>query len=241
MIFHKRECIVLPLPGAADDEDTMAKQRPIKPAPATDVPQPARRASRLAEALSTLRKRNSWKLADISVRTGIAISTLSKVEKNQMSLTYDKLASLSKGLGVDIAYFFSGASELPAGPVVTARRSINRAGDAHYVSTGKYEHWYPSADLFQKRLVPMIAECRARTLAEFGDLHRHTGEEYTYVLEGRIMVHTEFYAPVVLEKDESIYLDSNMGHAYLAAADGPCRVLCVTTSPETEIDELINK
>ena len=30
-------------------------------------------------------------------------------------------------------------------------------------------------------------------------------------------IHTEFYDPIVLEAGESIYLDSSMGHAYVAA------------------------
>src|SRR5690606_36192582 len=42
-------------------------------------------------------------------------------------------------------------------------------------------------------------------------------EEYIHVLEGRLEVHTEFYDPIVLEPGESVYIDSNMGHAYIAA------------------------
>ena len=30
-------------------------------------------------------------------------------------------------------------------------------------------------------------------------------------------VHTEFYDPIVLETGQSVYIDSNMGHAYIAA------------------------
>ena len=45
----------------------------------------------------------------------------------------------------------------------------------------------------------------------------HSGEEYIYVIEGRVEIHTEFYDPIVLEAGESIYIDSNMGHAYVAA------------------------
>ncbi|MET0815492.1 MAG: cupin domain-containing protein, partial [Pseudoxanthomonas sp.] len=44
-----------------------------------------------------------------------------------------------------------------------------------------------------------------------------SGEEYIHVLEGRAEVHTEFYDPIVLEAGESVYIDSNMGHAYIAA------------------------
>jgi hypothetical protein len=37
------------------------------------------------------------------------------------------------------------------------------------------------------------------------------------VLKGGIKVLTEFYDPVVLNVGESIYIDSNMGHAYVTA------------------------
>ena len=43
--------------------------------------------------------------------------------------------------------------------------------------------------------------------------------EYIHVLEGTIVVHTEFYDPVTLKSGEAIYIDSNMGHAYVAADD----------------------
>jgi hypothetical protein len=47
----------------------------------------------------------------------------------------------------------------------------------------------------------------------------HAGEEYIHVLEGTIVVHTEFYDPVKLKTGEAIYIDSNMGHAYVAAEE----------------------
>ncbi len=56
---------------------------------------------------------------------------------------------------------------------------------------------------------------RAHSAHEFGELVRHQGEEFIYVLEGRIEVHSEFYDPVALETGEGIYIDSSMGHAYV--------------------------
>src|SRR3546814_8436462 len=53
--------------------------------------------------------------------------------------------------------------------------------------------------------------------SEFGELVHHQGEEFIYVLEGRIEVHSEFYDPVTLDVGEGIYIDSSMGHAYVVA------------------------
>jgi hypothetical protein len=32
-----------------------------------------------------------------------------------------------------------------------------------------------------------------------------------------------------------MYFDSGMGHAYIAASDGPCRVLSLCSAPETQL------
>src|SRR3546814_17960710 len=56
-----------------------------------------------------------------------------------------------------------------------------------------------------------------KSLDKFGKLVHHSGDEYIHVLEGRLEVHTEFYDPIVLGPGESVYIDSNMGHAYIAA------------------------
>jgi hypothetical protein len=66
-------------------------------------------------------------------------------------------------------------------------------------------------------MVPILTRIRAKSAEEFGALVHHSGEEYIYVLKGSIKVLTEFYDPVVLNVGESIYIDSNMGHAYVTA------------------------
>ncbi len=85
------------------------------------------------------------------------------------------------------------------------------------MNTANYEYHYLCPELRRKRMIPVLARIRARSLEEFGELVRHPGEEFVYVLSGRIEVHTEFYDPVTLGEGESIYLDSSMGHAYVAA------------------------
>jgi mannose-6-phosphate isomerase-like protein (cupin superfamily) len=115
--------------------------------------------------------------------------------------------------------------------VITARRSID-PGDGRLIETKNYLHRYLNPELADKRFVPLIVELRARTLAEFGALLRHPGEEFTLVLAGVVVVHTECYTPVRLEVGQSIYMDSSMGHAYLAGSDAPCRVVSVSTAPQ---------
>ena len=171
----------------------------------------------LGRILKELRGHRNWTLREMSERSGIPVSTLSKVENDRLTLTYDKLLQLSERLHVPIGELFAEAE--PAEEGVTARRSIGRLEDAIRVTTPNYDYYYLCTELRRKRMVPILTRIRAKSLAEFGDLVSHHGEEYIHVLEGTIVVHTEFYDPVTLEAGEAIYIDSNMGHAYVAADD----------------------
>jgi transcriptional regulator with XRE-family HTH domain len=196
----------------------------------------------LGDCLKAARRARGLTLKDVSERTGMALSTLSKVENHQMSLTYDKLLQLSAGLGMEVAELFhpAGTSE-PVQAVPTGRRSISRHGEGQFIRTNAYSYFYQCTELLGKRMVPIIAELAARTLDEFGPLMRHSGEEYLFVLEGRVAVHTEFYAPELLETGDGIYIDSTMAHAYLNAGEGPARALCVCSADSPDLYEQLQK
>jgi transcriptional regulator with XRE-family HTH domain len=188
----------------------------------------------LGQILKELRRHRGWTLREMSERSGIPVSTLSKVEHDRLTLTYDKLLQLSQRLNIRISELF--AETEPAEEGVTARRSIGRSEDAVRVTTPNYDYYYLCTELRRKRMIPIITRIRAKSLSEFGDLVRHSGEEYIHVLEGTIVVHTEFYDPVTLKTGESIYIDSNMGHAYIAADDCPeAVVLGVCSSDDHEL------
>jgi transcriptional regulator with XRE-family HTH domain len=185
------------------------------------------------EAIRSLRNKLGLTLSAVSERTGLAVSTLSKLEKGKVSLSYDKLMTLSTAFGVDMAQLLSpaGVPEQAAPPGGSGRRAVQRAGEGYDVETQSYRQLYLATDILHKLATPLLAEVRARTLpefvAEFGGLIHHPGEEFAYVMEGAIDFHTELYSPVRLAVGDSVYFDSGMGHAYLKAADERCVVLAV--------------
>jgi transcriptional regulator with XRE-family HTH domain len=192
----------------------------------------ARSVAKPGVALKALRRGHGWTLAEVSRRTGLPTSTLSKIENDKMSFTFDKLARISAGLHVDIAALFN-SGDIGDGP--SGRRSIARAGEGKAIETKNYSHLYPAWELLNKSIIPIVAELRARSLEEFGELSRHPGEEHAYVLEGEVDFYTSLYAPVRLKTGDSIYFDSRMGHAYIAASDGRCRVLLSCSAPQTQL------
>ena len=187
--------------------------------------------------LREFRTEKGLTLAEVSERTGIPVSTLSKVETGKMSLSYEKLVRLSHGLDIDIARLFAApvspsvAAQRPA----TGRRSITPANAGASIETATYNYTYPSADLLNKALNPMIIEVKVRSIDDFGELMRHPGEEYVLVLEGECEFHTDMYAPSLLKTGDSAYFDASMGHGYVAVGDGPCRILSVCSANDADL------
>lgn len=169
----------------------------------------------LGVVMKTIRSRNGWTLKEMSAKSGIPVSTLSKVEHDRLTLSYDKLQQLSQRLNIRMSDLF--AEDEDTAPRVTGRRSIATVDQAVRVTTDNYDYHYLCTDLRQKLMIPIITRIRAHSASEFGALVRHQGEEFIYVLEGEVEIHTEFYDPVVLKVGQGIYLDSSMGHAYVVA------------------------
>lgn len=189
----------------------------------------------LGALLRSLRAREGWTLKQMSAKSGIPVSTLSKVEHDRLTLSYDKLYQLSQRLGLRMSELFAEPQHDASQPV-TARRSLGDLDRAVRVQTPNYDYFYLCTELRRKRMIPVITKIRAKSVEQFGDLVHHAGEEYIYVLKGAIIVATEFYDPVTLREGQSIYIDSSMGHAYLAA-DGcdEAEVLGIMSSTDEEL------
>lgn len=181
-------------------------------------------------ALRAFRRKQGWTLAEVSQKTGLPVSTLSRIETDQISPTYDQLSKLSVGLCIDMAQLLSGDMDA-AKPLQTARRSVNRAGEGQILDTSMQSLRYLSVDLTNKQFAPIIGEIKAHSLEEAGEFHRHHGEEFIFVVSGELELHSESYTPLRLRAGDSVYFDSGMAHAYVAAGKVPCKILSICTAP----------
>jgi transcriptional regulator with XRE-family HTH domain len=190
-------------------------------------------------ALKAFRTEKGWSLADVSRLTGMPVSTLSKVENGKSQLTLDKLMRISIALKIDLPGLFTPPTGQYASNESSGRRSITRAGEGNAVDTSTGKHLYLAYDLLNKACVPIIIDVQARSLDEFGEFNRHPGEEMIFVIEGELDLYTTAYTPVNLKTGDTMYFDSNMGHAYIAVGEGRCRILSICLAPETELLNMI--
>ncbi len=185
---------------------------------------------RLGERLKEIRLANQWTLEEVSQRTGLARSTLSKIENDQISPTFTAVQKLINGLAIDLPQLLS-----PPKPQTQTlgRRDLTRSGEGQHHPTPTYEHELLSCQLAQKRMIPFKTIVRARHFEEFSEWVRHDGEEFLMVLEGKILMYTEYYEPLPLESGDSIYFDSAMGHALVSVSEEDAVVLSVCTRGDT--------
>lgn len=180
----------------------------------------------LGERLREIRLANQWTLADASKRTGVAPSTLSKIENDQISPTFTVVQKLINGLNIDLPQLFTPPRQVSN---TLGRRDLTRDGQGKPHPTPTYEHEMICSELTQKRMIPFKTVVRARHLDDFSEWVRHGGEEFLMILEGDIRMFTEVYEPLAMTAGDSIYFDSSMGHALISTGPQDAVVLSVCT------------
>ena len=180
-------------------------------------------------AVRKLRLSKGWTLQQLSDKSGVPLSTLSKLELGQSSLTYDKILRICRALDVDPG--LSILQQASVAPPPTGRRSVIRAGEGQEARLGPHLVKAAAHELLSKSFAPMIV-----TLApgEARAEHRTTlpGEVYLYVLEGALVLVTDVYAPLRLGPGDAVYFDGATEHALQAEGETPCRAMLVVSGDE---------
>jgi hypothetical protein len=171
----------------------------------------------LGVRLRALRRARSMTLKELSALTGVALSTLSKMELGQVSISYATL------FGPVTAPEKDGSD----GPAPTALR-CTLAESPGYM-TGTYDYKLLAGQYPQRSMTPMYGRILARDASEFDDYMRHAGQEFLVVLEGELEIRFENGESLVLTKHETAYFDSGVGHIYLSRSPKPAEVMVVMT------------
>ena len=177
----------------------------------------------IGRALQRLRKNNNLTLAAVSAKTGVAISTLSKIENNQSSPNFDVLTRLADGLGLDLLALLGESFYTFA----HGARTITRANEGIRYETPLGEYEALSSEIAMKALQPAVVRVPAGR-SEPAAMSSHAGEELIYILRGRVRFYMEPYSPSVLEQGDSVHFDSLMRHGFVALGDEDALMLSVS-------------
>ena len=183
---------------------------------------------RVGARLRAIRKAHGLTLKALSARSGVALSTLSKMELGQISVSYEKLAAVARALDVDIAAVFDPRAGAPHG--AGSRRTVvvrSTPATAPSYDADNYDYRMLATDFPAKRMTPLHGTIVARHLEQFPDFIRHPGQEFVMVLSGKVRIHFETGEAIELAREESAYFDSGVGHVYLSTGKADAQVVIV--------------
>lgn len=187
----------------------------------------------LANRVKELRKNSQLSLRDLAAKSGLSYSALAKIEKAQLSPTYESLIRLCNGFSCDIIDLITQPKAETSTP--NCRLAVTRAGKGLKFDTANYCYELLCSNVTKKNLTPVFATIKANNFENFGPLIAHEGEEVLYILSGVVEIHTEFYKPERLEKGDCIYFDSSMKHGCIAHGIEDAEVFWI--SSHSQLDE----
>ena len=161
---------------------------------------------------------------------GISIETLAR-ELGFDSAEYSEWESCKKefpvGALVEIAARFKvDLSELITGATPKLKTfCLTRAGQAPEVSRRPmYTYWNLAYKFHRKKMEPFIVEASSETENKPISLNTHPGQEFDYVLEGRLLISIGGHE-MELGPGDCVYYDSQEPHGMKAVGGKPARFL----------------
>lgn len=190
--------------------------------------------------IKTIRQARELTLEQVAELSGVSISTLSKIEKGQVSASFDTIAKIASAFDYSLAELF--ADELPAPSVTSAaiqgRRTYTLAGKGLAFTNPYFRYEVHAAELLVKGMIPVVMGIETRELPPPEAWSQHAGEEFIYVLSGEVMLHTQLYAPLRLAQGDSAYIDSTMRHTFVRLSEEVASLISICQTETLDIEDL---
>ena len=179
----------------------------------------------IGKKIRDLRKKSGFVLQDLSDRTGLSKPLLSQIEKEIVSPPVATLLKISRALNVNISHFFTNSD--PEEKIVLVRSDESKVIDSRYFGREESGYYYEALAFkkSKKYMEPFLVEFKRRRLDELS-YFSHEGEEFLYVLHGKLEFRTE-ERNYLLDPGDSLYFESSVPHAYRALGRANAKALTV--------------
>lgn len=153
----------------------------------------------------------------------LPILNYQRIENGSEDVSVGLLCRIADELKVDLSLLVSG--EMPRLKVFT----VTRKGRGVEVERRK-EYGYQSlaANFRDKKIQPFLVTVEPAADGSRPKGNSHAGQEFNYVLEGRLQVHIHGH-DLVLEEGDAVFFDAGHEHAMQALDGRPARFLAVVS------------
>ncbi len=180
----------------------------------------------IGRKIQKLREKNRLTLDDLAAKTGLARDLLHDIEKGDFVPPVATLLNLARALGVEMAHFFR--DEAPEIKISLTRRTerVPIRQRPHH-REGEVDYIYEALEVrkHDKHMEPLLVEFQPLETSEMV-FTSHDGEEFTYLLEGRLEFRTNDRVEI-LEPGDTLYFESGQNHSFRSLDGKPARALVV--------------
>jgi len=185
------------------------------------------------ERIAEIRKTYSISREDLSERAGVSADLIARIEDDGHIPDLAPLIKISRGLGVRLGTLLDDNEKL--GPVIC------KAGEAE--ASSRFKTGLPegetdnghhgmsfnalAADKSGRHMEPFIVSIEPDAKQ---DKSAHEGEEFIYVMEGKLTLDYGMDKSI-LNTGDSVYYDSIVPHRLYSADSKPVRILAVIYTP----------
>ena len=189
-----------------------------------DVNLISNRMVNVGHALHALRTKNNLTIRALAEKSGLAVNTLSLIENAKISPSVVTLQQLAVALEMPITAFFENGS-----PTIRVAyiKAANRAGATF--AHGTLEDL--GAGLSNRTIEPFVVTIKPNANSGAQPIV-HTGHEFVFCLEGRI-VYTIEDINYLMEPGDSLLFEAHLPHRWQNVETVPARTILVLCSAES--------
>lgn len=184
---------------------------------AANAPSPA--ANSIGRRLRRLRLQKSYSLSQVASAVDVSIGFLSAIERDQMTASVATLRRLARFYQIKILSLFNPSDANP-GRVTPSERKILDAGPGVRMELLSWGNTMMEPHLF--RIAPSAGS---------GESYAHEGEEFLYILRGKLEISIADGEPLCLQEGDSFYFESSNEHRWRNPGKKDALVLWVNTPP----------
>jgi transcriptional regulator with XRE-family HTH domain len=161
----------------------------------------------ISKRIRNLRESKNMTLNDLAKKIDVSSSYISKLERSKKSPPISILYKISKAFKTDLNYIITGFEVYKNTKISVIRKSeqIKVIGRNR---SGNYDYFSLAYKKDNKLMEPFILEISNKSKAE---PYTHDGEEFNYVLKGKVVfiIENDIFE---LNEGDSIYFESELSH-----------------------------
>jgi transcriptional regulator with XRE-family HTH domain len=187
------------------------------------------KALKIGHKVRKLRQKNKYTLQDLAAKTGLSKPFLSQIENDHVVPPVATLLKLARALGVGLAYFFQDEASSERISVTRPLERVRVERRPHHCKE-EIDYIYDSLEtkIQNKHMEPFLIEFPVKETEEIFFMS-HEGEEFLYLLEGKIEFRSVDRVEI-LEPGDSIYYDSELSHGFRCIGETPAKAVAVVWS-----------